>query len=511
MGKKEVSSVRRNAAQEQEFKKIDRKIAIVALVIAVSIIALIGLGVLINYLANRGFDYMSEDLSEYIKLPEEIYKGFKTDLKFDEVGDAEVDRLINKLICQNKEKEPENEGASVMREAVEVGSVVEIFYRGYTFDKDGNEIEIENSSNLFGTPYKLEVGSGVFIPGFENALIGKIPDEYPRQLYQTFNGVVEEGQVVYISYRALYPDGKTGTSYSERIDLKSGDIDAKYGVGFKEFIIGKEIGEKLGEKIFKLAKGDVVYYDMTVEYVTERDPNTLSIEARFPLTYSEEDLRGKTVKFDVYFQSHVKYETDTYDEDFIKNVLKLTEKDLESYTGATLIEKHRSKLLSEAKAADEKNRSQIYENDIWEYLHSKVEIIKFPQSEVNEFYESEYNRIKQQYNMNPSGYSSVEEFARVYYRLGPTENLKVHMTAIAQKTVAEKMMFYHILRSERIIPRGDEFDRLYEETIKEQLEYHQTDDREELLDYYGEDYFVETTYYRVFLENMIKWTKENLK
>jgi trigger factor len=68
--------------------------------------------------------------------------------------------------------------------AAEEGDVVVIDYTGYV---DG-----ETSDAMQGTEYSLELGSGTFIPGFEDQLIGAVADE-EREINVTFpEGYSEE-------------------------------------------------------------------------------------------------------------------------------------------------------------------------------------------------------------------------------------------------------------------------------------------------------------------------------
>lgn len=544
--KKSKKAVRNAPAQRKDTAKTDKsknKIVIAAIV-AVSVIVLFVAGLFAFINNTRVFDYMDVDLSKYITLSAEDYKDLSLNLNFDEIGESDVQRKINKLLCQNKNEKPLYDGASVINMPITLGDVVKIYYRGYSIDENGNEVEIEGGSNLFGDIYELEIGSGSFIPGFEEGLIGVIPKNYPRSVDKITSGKVQNGDIIYLSYDALYPDGTTASKTSERIDLSSENIDKKYGLGFKNYITGgkslegasisaKEIGQTISEsKIFKIAEsGSIVYYNLKVDYVIREDVEPLTLDVRFPSTYHNEELRGLEAKFDVYVSGVIFYDTPEYNEKFITETLKLSEEQLNAYGGDTLIEKHRAMLLEELQNEENDNRLTIYENAIWDALHEKVIVKKLPESEVNRYYKSEYNSMASQYSSYSSVYESIDAFARAYYGLSSNANWQTHITLLANTTVTEKMMFYHIMKTEGLMPTGEDYERRYAECVNEYLEYYkdlykedledcETDEeynerveeiKNQMFDYYGKDFFVENVYYNAVVESLVKWVEENSK
>lgn len=98
------------------------------------------------------------------------YKGITAVRNVAEVMDADVQKEIRTV------KASYGELVDVDREA-ELGDVVLIDFTGYV---DG-----ETSDNLQGTEYSLELGSGDFIPGFEDQLVGVKAGE-DRELNLTF-------------------------------------------------------------------------------------------------------------------------------------------------------------------------------------------------------------------------------------------------------------------------------------------------------------------------------------
>ena len=523
-------------------KKPKKNVIIIAAVSIAAFLVLFVAGLLAVIENSRHFDYMQEDLSKYITLSEGDYKGISLDFEFDEIGENDLQRKINALLCKNKNKTPLYNGANVINMPITLGDVVKIYYRSYTVDKDGNEVDVENSSNLFDKAYELEIGSGTFISGFEEALIGIIPKEYPREVGRVTEGKVMANDVIYLSYDAIYPDGSTETVSAERIDLASKGVDKKYGTGFKNFFVGgkspvgaslnaKEIGKTMAEQeVFNFAEGgSAVYYNMKIEYAIRETQPPLTIDVRFPSTYFEESLRGVDVKFDVYIQSVVFYDTPEYNEEFITKTLKIKESDLSEYEGEGIVEKHKAMLYEEILKQEQKNRRSVYENEIWEYLHDKVKVKKLPESEVNKYYLSEYNQMYSTYISYQQSYNSVDAFARAYYGLSANADWKGHINSLAEEIVTEKIIFYYILRTESLIPEGEAYDELYNEVFGESLEYYKdvykeeldkckTDEeynkkleeiKTEMMEYYGENYFRESVYYLTVVDTLVEWTEKN--
>ena len=91
------------------------------------------------------------------------YRGLKAELQRHIITDAEVDRQIQRLLQQNPRI------AVVKDRATQSGDEVVLDYAGYC---DGVQFEGGTAQNQ-----TLVLGSGMFIPGFEEQLIDKVPKE----------------------------------------------------------------------------------------------------------------------------------------------------------------------------------------------------------------------------------------------------------------------------------------------------------------------------------------------
>lgn len=93
------------------------------------------------------------------------YKGIKASKKVEEVTDADVDAEID------RRRERNARTVDVEGRAVENGDIVNIDFEGFLEDKPFDGGKAEN--------FSLTIGSGQFIPGFEDQIIGhNIGDEF---------------------------------------------------------------------------------------------------------------------------------------------------------------------------------------------------------------------------------------------------------------------------------------------------------------------------------------------
>jgi FKBP-type peptidyl-prolyl cis-trans isomerase (trigger factor) len=509
-------------------KTTDKRMLALIIIMSVVFLAIaVGLTLIIQNIS--AFNYIEEDLSEYIELKSDDYKSLSHGFSFDDELSDDVDRLINALLCKNKNQTPLHDGQSTINVPISLGDVAKIHYRGYRVDENGNQIPIDD--NLFSqSAYKLEIGSGNFIPGLEEALIGVIPKQYQRTVEKVSDGKLTVFDAVYLSYKAIYPNGTSANVYAERIDLRLSGIDKKYGEGFKSFLLGGniEIGEKIkDQKIFTLPDGDAIYYDMTVEYVVRDAQSPLTIDVVFPQTYQEVTLRGVAAKFDVYIEGVIVYDTPEYDEAFIKNVLKISDDELNKYEGSNALERHRAMLLNTARENENAARISTFENIIWTHLLSKAKTLKLPKSELDLYFDAEYERLKSLYSYYQSYYPDFDDFARAYYSLSSSADWREYVNSLASKTVTKKLIIYYIMAAENLTPEKEEYERLYNENLelylndfidahKTELEDAKTDEereeimekiKKEVLDYYGDEFFMTNVYYDIVIRSLMKWNE----
>ena len=492
---------------------------------------LLSLVLIVSTLVSCGeFDYEKTKLDGYVFISEEDYKNYGEGLLFDEITDADLARKINKLLYANRSEEAKGGGTYYRSIAITVGDDADVYYRGYTIDENGKQIEVEGSCNFNASSHTtLGIGSESFIPGFEEGLIGVVPNQI-AQFKKIATGNVLQGSVAYVSYTAVYPDGESKTVTAERIVLSKADVDAAYGDGFYAYLTALDIGKKYEDATtFPYEDGTAAYDDVKVEYVTDCElaDNVYTIEAYFPANYAVKELRGKHVYFDVYVKRTVVYDVPEYNEAFIKDTLKLTDADLASYEGDGIVEKHKNMLLAELEEEFEADRKSIIEEAMWEHYNAKAVIHKLPESELKKVYDDYYDDLVYNYQNYYSGYyASLEAFAKAYYGLSDGESYSEYFERKAEDIVKEKLVFYYIMQKESIKPSRSKYNEIYNEVVEEYLAYYcessyaeeleacKTDkEREDLvkeikknmLDYYGDEYFRELVYYNYALDVMISY------
>ena len=519
-----------------------KKQIIFTIVASILILAIVATAVVFIVRAMRGVpvNYMKGNLSKYITLSRDDYTGMSIDVALEEYEEIDLIREINRILAVNKSETPEYDGKAYTSEAITLGDVVSIMYRGYYIDKDGKEVEISTNFGDDAT-ILLEVGSGniitetgtsgSFITGFTDGMIGKVPADY--EPFKKFgDGKVQEGDVIYLTYTAFYPDaaGTYKQASAERIDL-SEDIDAIYGTGFKAFLLGtaegaeaQSIGTKLSSKTFPYGTGSAGYSDMKIEYVTRGcETAPLTLDVTFPADYSETSLRGVDAKFEVYISSAIIYNTPELDEKLITDTLKITAADLEKYDGADTVSKYKSYLESSLKKTIEDTNKQIIIDAIWEILFEKVEVKKLPKYNVNQYYDTYYNEVAYYYSVYSSYYNSIDLAAYDYLSITSGQDWRAYLKEKAEKTALEELIFYYIIREEGLLPGKGEFAEMRQSIIEAHYDYHIELEKDELaklegdaynakieqikaevLEYYGDDYFDENVYYNYGMDKIIE-------
>ena len=123
----------------------------------------------------KNFDYLNADLTEYISLPSSDYLTSKVTLGSEYVvTDEMLDAYMADFLFDKKTKT--NGDTQITDQPIKLGDSAFIYYTGYL---DG--VAFQGGSNASdSSPYELSIGSGSFIPGFEEGLIGIVPNSTSR-------------------------------------------------------------------------------------------------------------------------------------------------------------------------------------------------------------------------------------------------------------------------------------------------------------------------------------------
>lgn len=131
------------------------------------------------------YDYMDAVVAPDVTIDKSAYTDITLTIPNSyRVKDGDVEDYINYIRFQYRVAE--NGTTTVTDKAVKLGDDVYIYYKGFI---DGKEFE--GGSNWDDeSPYQLGLGSGTFIPGFEDALVGLVPADYskskPAEIKVTF-------------------------------------------------------------------------------------------------------------------------------------------------------------------------------------------------------------------------------------------------------------------------------------------------------------------------------------
>lgn len=565
------------------------------------------------------FSYTESDLSDYVRIEREDYFGQTVTVAIDPVTDMKVEERILQLLYQHRDAKAESDGASFRGKTVTAGDELSIYYEGFSVDENGKRTYLENTCNFASGLAELGIGSGSFISGFEYGLLGKNPSDYST-IKIVKSGVIGERDVVYADFTAYYPDGSVKTMTNARLDF-SEDLDAEYGTGFREAVLGNTIGKALkaftatlrtGETSTRVAysdftpnfrteelvqtgtvtEGDILYANFTVSYPDGRDEqkvgvrldlssdldalygagfreailgqtlgeeaedftltlttgdtstevtyrgftpksrvareeSTLIVKTRFPYNYSTESFRLKTVYFKVWIDSAVLYDAPAFDDAFVTETLGMTEEELSAFEGETLTDRARAKIRQTLEEEYEEGKRTLAEEELWKLLKEKASFRELPKSAI-ETVEQEYlDDLEQKYATYTENYGSsiggIEAFAAEYYGLDGSTSYKDYIHSQAEDVVKEKLIFYDILRKEEKLPTGEEYETLYNQAVEEALSYYLSQSsynkdsfeseekyneavaalKKNILSYYGEEYFKEQAYYEALMEYLI--------
>ena len=472
------------------------------------------------------YDYFSEDLSKYIDIADSDYKGYTLTVKMGKISDNSIDQQIMHTLYANRLDEAKNPGKT---EPLTIGDSLDMWYRAYTKDEEGREIELKGFSNMSsGLPYKLGIGSASLPLGVESALIGVVIADYQSLkdvVYET-GAVIAEGDVVYLSYSLLSPSGQKTVS-DVRVDLSRDDLDEVFGTGFRAAILGKTLTEdgKIGSFTTTAPDGKFVYSDVKIQKAYPKSAKSITVEGVLPYDFEDYELGGETVYFEIFPDYFTAYDVPELDESFIFETLELTEEDLSSFEGANTVEKYREYIRAELIKSKEEELRSIREKAMWLHYNDVAEVIAYPEDAVLAIYYSDLAEIKIVWESYKTDYPKLDDFARAYLSLSSDSDWEAKLRDDAEAEVKEKLIFYYIIRKEGILPTDEEYKKLYDELFDEYVVYYMEGKTEAdyanaesykaeraaaegaVLEFYGDAFFRDQVYYDFAIEKLIDFSE----
>ena len=461
------------------------------------------------------------DLSKYVSLSPEDYHGFTVIDTVEPVTERDLEMAILKLLRNHKGELIEGANESTV---ISAGDIVTLKYRGFTYDENGHRNYFDGGCNFTSSVYNLEIGSGSFIIGFELGLNGKDTAAFAR-LEELTEGTVTEGDTISVTFTAK-KDGKESTTTALLLDLNSTDIDSKYGTGFKDFLIGKTVGEKLTglNEGFALGDGEVVYTSISVNKVFRATGGeVLTVEAYFPNDYKEATLRGKTAYFECYVSAIKDYATLDYNDSFVTDVVQADIELYGGYPGETAAEKYRAYLNHLLEVERLSKVDALKEEALLDCLGNAATVKEYPAADLYEMYESLLSQVYSEYQ-NYSQYYSFPQFVKLYYNLDDKTDPEAYMLDRAKLVIREKLAFHYAASIEGITLEGNALNKKVNELVEDYLEIllknygvdrgdFNTDSeyeaqvqayRKQIVQYYGMEYFEYEAFYNYAMKELCK-------
>ena len=433
-------------------------------------------------------------LAPYVSLSREDYYGLSVTIpKNDPITDGDVTHFINNLLSDAAEYTTVTEGEIRDKDRVQ------LYYRGETLTADGWVDFIGGSNYADGSPYSLVIGSGNFISGFEEALIGLgIGETSLKTVTSTSHVIGEDGiTVAYISYSYTYTaEGgtvKRGT-FRDRVDLSA--ASGRYaGTALLSDISGKNVGTTLPDSYtvsFDIT-GDLVPEEITVTNVrithAVTEERTYCLTVSFPTSYpSNPALAGVEARFHVVA---IKVERPINPEltlSLITEKFRVPVEDLTPFIPEDAEGTEEEKLVAAFRpfVQDflERRREEAIETAVisafWERMDAFTPF-RYPADLLTEAKASIRAQLESEYNMYVASYGStmtLEEYVLSYYAVpaGVTD-LEGFILGYAEKSVKQRMILYAIAAAEGLELTPAERAELCEETWQEMIDYYN--------DYYG--------------------------
>ncbi len=487
----------------------------------------------------KRLDYINDPLDSYIDIKEEDYKGLNIVIDVNvPTKELDVENHILKLISNTKSPKPLYDAFYQYDIPVKAGDKAYIYYAGYELDENGNRKEIASLTNyayytesgyyMSNKPYTLFVGSGDdnFAPGFELSLIGAVPSN-DVDFSANVAGVVQEGDVVYLEASYVAENGIFYDRANIRIDLSDENVEKVWGKGIYELLRSTAIGQTCATRSeLQTEKGKIIYTDLKLNYTTscEGEGNANVVKVTYPYDWNDESLRNKTVYFDVFLEKTLCYETKEFNDDFVKNVIGMSEDDLAIYEGETLVSKYKSYYLSVLMEKYKDLCRARAEELLWTSIKKNAKFTQLPEYEYNILYSITYNSYKNEFiAMSEAGntyYTELDDYIASELGIGEEDDVAEALRNSVKDEIYEKLIFYSILKNENLLPKTDEeFQIIYNTElaldyeyyinycgeIGEEVEYKTVEEYEAfIIDYYGEAFYIDSVYYNYTISKVLE-------
>lgn len=474
------------ARETARAKRLKLILAIVAIVAAVAILAVVVISIVSAVLNSARINYESDDLSQYIYISRDDYMNYKADITANAIDDVTIDSALLRSLAKYRAAPTGSESRWFYPNSstvLGVGDAIRFYYYGYTLDEDGNKIPFDGGSNIYSftgdaqvddTSAKTYIGEGKYIDGFELGLVGKKPTDYSG-LNLITDRPIAEGDFISVTTSITPPDAsKAQQSVTLLVRLDPESADSVYGVGFMEKFIGKNAGDKVESFVTDNCygeKGKTVFTNVKINYIYDLGDNPLTVMGRFPVDYSAENLAGKICYFDIYVKQYNDYTMPLIDEAFVTEKLGLSLDEFNLYEGESVYEKYRSMIKEQVMEEDEAAIRGFVEKIMWDVYSKKLVVKYIPAGDINEYYEDYLYEIESGYQSESTtgSVSTLDAYAISKLGLKSGDDWRAYLRSTAQARIAERVVFYYVLRAEGLMPTEDEIVREYNKLIDEYI------------------------------------------
>lgn len=235
-------------------------------------------------------------------------------------------------------------------------------------------------------------------------------------------GKVEDGDSINIAFAGTIDGEEFEGGSSESYDITIGTtqmID-----GFVEGLIGHEIGDNV------------------------------ILNLKFPDDYSNEDVAGKDVVFDVTINYKSVKVVPELDEDFVKD-----------NSDVDTVEEYKEAVKEELLAQKESQADLDAKKALWNEIVADSEVISYPEKEL-EAANAAADEIEEQYKSQAESYGMEWEDFLESYMGSSQEDFEESKKQYAEETVLQEMVMYYIAREEGI----EVTDKEYKEYLADSLE-----------------------------------------
>ena len=285
-------------------------------------------------------------------------------------------------------------------------------------------------------------------------------------------GSFKSGDRITVEYTVTDTDGEDKTlpiSFTLDETVIGGEFPSYMRELFYPFLAGGEVGDE--KNITQTDSDGNTYSNPKVIAVEKREDKPITVDAYFPYDYSEESLRCKTVKFDVYVDDAIVYDAPLLTDEFITDRLKLTEQSLADYEGDTLTDKYCNKVREELRQEYEAKLNAQIDELVWKHLISKTSYDEdnMPKGELRAVMNSYVEDFLAYYELYKKNYESMEYAAMDYFSIGDGARWRDYVRSIAVQDMVQQMIFYYIARAENFLPDDATLEELYTKKVESLL------------------------------------------